>query len=638
MKLINLKAENYSNLEEVDIDVEDMGLVLIQGANETDSSANSNGSGKSSFASIVSYALYGETTNGVSGDDVIHNQVGKDCFAGVTFKIDDEVYRVERYRKHHEYKNLIKFYKGDDDLTQGTNALTQELIDQTVGCSYNVFKAAIYIGQEAMPDLPAMTDKQLKEIIEEGAGIDVLQKASDIANDHKKTAENALKSHLSMVSQAQAQLQGIVDDIARIKDSYVEYIVQVDNRVESKKSQIHNANLSLQTEQEKLTKESAKVDKLKQEKADIESKAFAGESEQLTHLKAQVKQAELSKALLDNSLFTHANALKKQKLEYDSIALKVGTECGECGKPYQESDLEQVKALSYTRLKQMADETRVVKAKAEEANLTLTALQNELKTLEENTPDSNQLLIRFNEINDEIQQFNNQQKTIAQIIYNIKTMEEELKSLEKDQLNNPFTKLLDDKKRDKKALALNVSELIGKTEQLEKELEVTNQVVDVFSRNGVRAHILDTVTPMLNEKTAEYLTLLTDGNIQAEWTTLSRTKKDELKEKFSINVKKLNGADNFKALSGGEKKKVRLSCLLALQDLIASRADKPINFIILDEIETAMDGAGLERLFALLELKGKGKDNIFVISHNDLNSYFDRSITIKNENGFASIV
>lgn len=50
-----------------------------------------------------------------------------------------------------------------------------------VGCSADVFTSAVYAGQERMPDLPSMTDKTLKMLIEEAAGIEVLEAAHAIA-------------------------------------------------------------------------------------------------------------------------------------------------------------------------------------------------------------------------------------------------------------------------------------------------------------------------------------------------------------------------------------------------------------------------------------------------------------------------
>ena len=79
------------------------------------------------------------------------------------------------------------------------------------------------------------------------------------------------------------------------------------------------------------------------------------------------------------------------------------------------------------------------------------------------------------------------------------------------------------------------------------------EVASVYGPAGVRAHILDTVTPYLNERTAHYLGALSDGNITAIWTTLTKTAKGELREKFTIDVVNSLGAKIFAgALRWGE--------------------------------------------------------------------------------------
>jgi DNA repair exonuclease SbcCD ATPase subunit len=172
---------------------------------------------------------------------------------------------------------------------------------------------------------------------------------------------------------------------------------------------------------------------------------------------------------------------------------------------------------------------------------------------------------------------------------------------------------------------------------LAKDLMNTEQAVAVFSPAGVRAHILDTVTPFLNAKTSEYLTALSDGNIKAVWTTLTKTAKGELREKFGIDVSNDKGAESFRGLSGGEKRKVRLSCMLALQDLVASRASKPINLLMCDEIDDALDAAGLERLLTILEAKGRERGTVIIISHRELSDWVD-DVTVVTKKGGVSTV
>jgi len=160
--------------------------------------------------------------------------------------------------------------------------------------------------------------------------------------------------------------------------------------------------------------------------------------------------------------------------------------------------------------------------------------------------------------------------------------------------------------------------------------------VKVFGPAGVRAHVLDTVTPYLNERTQEYLGALADGNIHAEWSTLGKTAKGELREKFNIDVMNDKGAESFAGLSGGEKRKVRLATAMALQDMVASRATKPINIFIADEVDHALDESGLERLMGVLERKARERGTVLVISHNSLSDWIDNVITVTKSGGLAT--
>lgn len=72
---------------------------------------------------------------------------------------------------------------------------------------------------------------------------------------------------------------------------------------------------------------------------------------------------------------------------------------------------------------------------------------------------------------------------------------------------------------------------------------------------------------------------------------------------------------------------------LALQDLVSARASKPINLLIADEIDDALDVSGLERLMSVMQEKAKAKGTILVISHNDLKSWIGNSITVVKRKG-----
>lgn len=166
-----------------------------------------------------------------------------------------------------------------------------------------------------------------------------------------------------------------------------------------------------------------------------------------------------------------------------------------------------------------------------------------------------------------------------------------------------------------------------------KQRGLYQEACKVLSLTGIRAHVLDMVTPYLNERTAYYSNVLSDGALQVTWSTLTRNSKGELREKFSIVVENDTGARSFDCLSGGEKRKVRLACAFALHDFIVQRAAEPISLFVADEIDDALDTAGLERLMTILEEKTEQCGTVMVISHNDLKHWIPNVITVIKEDG-----
>jgi DNA repair exonuclease SbcCD ATPase subunit len=76
---------------------------------------------------------------------------------------------------------------------------------------------------------------------------------------------------------------------------------------------------------------------------------------------------------------------------------------------------------------------------------------------------------------------------------------------------------------------------------------------------------------------------------------------------------------------------------MALQDMVASRATKPINIFVADEVDHALDESGLERLMTVLNDKAKERGTVLVISHNSLSDWIDNVITVTKEKGYGTV-
>jgi DNA repair exonuclease SbcCD ATPase subunit len=642
MKFLQLSLQNFLTVGEANVNLADRGLLLVQGENVDDSSASSNGSGKSSIVDGLCWTVYGTTARGVTGDAVVNRTAKKNTKGALYVRDGEDIYRILRHRKHSAYKNSLLLDKVSSvhgasllSLTKGTDKETQEVVNKIIGCSYEVFTSSIYAGQERMPDLPAMTDKFLKSLIEEAAGVEVLEKAHTIAKEK-------LNEQKSLLADAKSALENVNNSITATQ-SELEYQTKQASEFEATKRTRAKSKLSevlveqraineAETSKAKLDRSELiqKRDKLEQHLKDAndinhQAQALKGEWQALDY------QAKLSKQQYDDR---EAN-LRKSVTEIKSIDSLVGTGCKECGKEIHAEDIADARTAKVTAAKAVQSELAKVKVE----------LQKKFEAVETAKQKANEALakvVNVVEISQEIQKTDKVIAWIDGVDAKIKHHQATIDSIKKRASEmliepNPYQENID--RCNAKLVDLKAKAETSEANYIKsgKLVELHTQAVGVYGAGGVRAHILDTVTPFLNEKTADYLSVLADGNIHATWTTLTRSAKGELKEKFSIAVTNDEGADSFAGLSGGEKRKVRLATALALQDLVASRATKPIELFIGDEIDEALDSAGIERLMTVLDLKARERGTVLVISHNDLNHFIDQVIVVEKKGGLSMV-
>lgn len=632
MKILNAKIENFMVIASGEVKLDDRGLILIQGENDSDPSALSNGSGKSTLVNAICWGLYGQTANGDKGDDVLSTTYAKDCMVKVTIEDDDgEIYYVIRYRNHKDGKNRLRILnESGGDLTKGTDKLTQEFVERLVGCSIDVFLACIYASQENIPNLPAMTDKELKTIVEESAGVNRLTVAYDISRANAlsvttkydnavnaaKLKRDAIEDTKNNISDAkdekrvwdESQAVKIKDLVAKETQISVEITaLEMDMRFENERdcNQYYNDEINRTQETINSTANEENINKLIEQRDN--------------------KNKEISKFE-----FERDNAIKLAQNERDlSLSAKdrIGMPCETCGKPYCEEDLDSI--ISGHRNKMLSAKKEAIEAieKNKVLSAELATINEQIAKLQAEKPDVSHLVNRINKLNSEKAMHIQAITVYKALISQLEDIKEQLKKLKTEP--NPFlalinknSKTLTEQKKELDALEQTVSELSDK-------VKIHDLAKSVFSPSGVRNHILTNVTPFLNSRTADYLNKLSDGTINAVWSTTEMTKKGEVRDKFNIVVSKVGKAKSFSLLSGGEKRKVRIATALAVQDLVANRATKDIKLFIGDEIDDALDTAGLERLMGILETKAREKGTVMIISHKEMKSWFRESIVVK---------
>lgn len=643
-----LFINNFLVIGDAEVDLHNCGLTLIEGRNEDDESANSNGAGKSSLVDALCWCLYGVTGRGVSGDAVINKKAKKECHVGVEVWTEGlNCYYIERGRKSKRLgNNLIVQHvivDGNDvgsgcELTKTTVADTQALVNDLLGCSYEIFTSSIYAVQEKMPDLPALTDKALKTLIEEAAGIDKLQRASEIA--HAK-----YQDCVRLTTETQGKIENLTSELSNNKKL-------LDDVVYERETHIRNATLERAQQlrykdllESELRKASAlpveAVEAIEKKKAEIQAKI-----EEYSFIEAKgAEKQRLAMSAQSHCVMTKKEIEKeKEKIadlnkEINNLEAKIGTHCSECGKVYQAEDLETAKKAIET---QIANKTKEVLKQIEDFKNQVAeakVLAKDAEDFKKSVPSVTKLMSAMNELNDRL-------KKNQDVQFQIDTQKRELQNLKKTieateevtvKGETPYNKTIKTLEKSIAKLEKDKKERESEHEKYAEQQKISEAVDELYSRKGIRAHILDTVTPFLNERTAFYLNTLSDGEITATWQTLTKTARGDFKEKFSIDVQSVKGANCFAGLSGGEKRKVRVATSMALQDLVASRAKKPIDLYIADEVDHALDASGLERMMSILEEKAKQFGTALVISHNSLRDWIDNSIVVTKRDGISTV-
>lgn len=637
MKISKVHIQNFLTIGEASPSLDEKGLVLIQGVNEDDPSANSNGAGKSSLPDALCWSLYGETARGAKGDSVVNRAAKKDCAVTVTILDEEDEYIISRGRKHTTLKNRVMISKNGKDITKGTDKLTQDSINQIVGCSSEVFRAAVYAGQESMPDLPGMTDKNLKILVEESAGIDVLQMAHEKAKEGRTLASKALEEVIRKMTSSKESISHFENEINESEKLRSKETMMMKEREDSARDTAKR-KLELAKNQVTLYKYASKdAENLSSELLGIakEVSGVSAEGEKLEELRKEgSKLSSIVDMASSRDKATEAEGRRAVK-ELEDVMKKVGEDCGECGKTHTERDLKSLTKIAEHKVNAKLDERVETQKRLNAVSKDCESATKALESFKSSMTDVSKLIERERDINSLLGEIDRQASILEASKKSAQSAVDALKLIKSSK--NPFIeiveRLVERQKAEKKKMATLNREMKEKSEVF----KLAENAVSVFGPAGVRAHILDSVTPFLNERTSHYLGTLSDGNIEAVWSTLTKTAKGEIREKFNIEVSSRTGADNFICLSGGEKRKVRLATAMALQDMVASRAIKPIGLFIADEVDHALDDAGLERLMSLLDEKARERGTVLVISHNELSDWVRDHATIIKKGGLAKI-
>lgn len=159
--------------------------------------------------------------------------------------------------------------------------------------------------------------------------------------------------------------------------------------------------------------------------------------------------------------------------------------------------------------------------------------------------------------------------------------------------------------------------------------------IEGFGPRGIKSFVFESALPYLTTRTNHYSSYLTGGTVTIDIAPTTVVKSTgSVKEKLTVSAFNKLGANVYSGNSDGERRRIDICILLALQDLISTRASKSWNTLIFDEVMDSLDNTGIEHvieLFRTFENK-----SIFIISHNaEIKRLFDTCINVIKKDGVS---
>ena len=618
-----IKIHNFLSFGDAELDFRNKGYVLVSGTNKNPrDGAISNGSGKSSIWSAISWALTGETIQGLSTNICNINMLNEGCWVELTFKIMEDEYKITRYKdfggkKGSDLKIFInKEDKSGDGVRKSEALLAQYIPDLTS----SLIGSVIILGQGLPHRFTNNTPSGRKEVLEK------LSKSDFMIED--------IKSRISKRSKELAEVKRTLeDDLLTVTTEQKVFMSEKDKETNKLLAYAVMPNFD-----EEINNNEVKINKIEKEIEEIEKIILEITSEQesanskLFQLSTK-KSSELDtiKDVYNDKLLTIKNIIselesdKKHLLaeiaKYDNIK-DVCPTCGQKIPGVCKHDTTSLKLELETILKEQATNQTQIDTLTKTYNADISTINTKYVNDEDEIKATlvslkNKRAEQTSLLNSKITEKSSLFSSVLQLKNNKSTFESNKKKIEDTikSINDTLISI------DNKILYIN-----KESETLNSHILAVDKMNTLVKRD-FRGFLLTHVIDFINIKAKEYCSYVFET--------------DEIEFKLDGNSIDISycGKD-YENLSGGEKQKVDLIIQFSIRDMLCQYLNFSSNILVLDEITDNLDSKGSEKIVNFISNKLTDIESVFIITHHTelLKGLFESEIHVeKDENGVSKI-
>lgn len=641
MKIIAVKAVNFLSFRELEFIIPDAGLIFVGGEVVNGAMSSSNGAGKSALFEALAWGLFGKTIRSVkSKDDVMNLDAGMDCVVEVVFEGEEgHVYRVTRYRGLKGRAGL-KFEFQDattHDLTGQNVDVTQAAIEQVLGLSWPVFSTVVVFGEKAQRFIEA-TDSEKKAIFDEIlqfhqylAALDKVKIDLQKLDTEKTKANIAIDVNTDGLRKAQVEIevaQKAEDDLKFEREKAREHGLEVEAQIGKLEADIIETATAI---------EAAKKVQDEMAKSAIDLQTVMHELD-VTRVKTEGDFRTRSSLLGTAKRRLDDDIVKLNQKMSNAGHLQTDARCPTCGQKVTAESVSHI-IHEYQSEVQTLEEQKVQIAKDTAA---LSAdFESAIKPIDDQRKEYSQVRV---EVDTELQKARRAILTLEPtlISYNSQVQNLRFQQTQDDERFKQRETILANNRMLKQKWVIDLETEIKKQNYVIAQLEVQRPYLefwkDGFGNQGIKSFLLDEIVPALNNRMDYYASTLMGGELAVRFDTESVLKSGETRDKISIHIERHGNVVDYALLSAGEKRRVDVAILLALQSLVFERHAKNTNLMVLDEVFDSLDRVGIEKAVNLLVEEAKNKA-IYVISHlSEFRDYFDSEIIVRKTGGISELV
>jgi DNA repair exonuclease SbcCD ATPase subunit len=567
-----------------------------------------NGSGKSSISTIIQEILFNKNVKGIKKTDILNRwSKNKTWDASLSFTADNVDYEVSIKRVGAQTK--VQLIEDGKDISEHKVLDTYKKISDIIGSNFEVFSQLTYQSSTDLLDFLKATDTNRKKFL---INLFNLEKYIDIGERIKAKSSELDKE----VNITQGELKSIQDFLnnTSIPSKIEEVSVpSTDEAATVRISDITREIANINDTCKKIDKNNMYV----QERDGLQFELGIKEPAPF-ELMDEYQTLKMDLVILNKEIAS---------LERELANIKINDKCNACGQTIDTTHIVVIK--EDLQIKIASNKITQLEAldKARAWSKEIEAIHTQKLFFISNQEKVN----RFEQLTQLID------VTIPKEFPNVTELQSELKQLQTVASTNSkeINDAIDHNKR-VSAHNAKVDALIEqKNEFTIRQTSIKDDILiksdqsislnilkKAFSTSGIVAFKLENLTKELEVTINYYLSLLSDGQFQVEFTLD--------KEKLNITVINNGISTPIETVSGGEFSRIQTSVLLAIRSLLSKLGGSSINLLFLDEITGVLDDEGKEKLVEVLQ---KEHDlNVFLISHDFTHPLIDKISIVKNNN------